>query len=224
MVVVCHPAVAPVIVQLPNLVSHIPAVVCRIENRNPVGRQRHRPTLEVARGNRNRCRRRHRHQRKPPVIGLAVANGGRVSVRIRRARKIGSRQRDLLLPCGDPHHLVRHPVRHVVRLDKKCPGIPVIAHLGFEGPERGAHERSVPRRGNRLRRTPRRRHSPPQPQTAGNPARHPASPSTHPTAPQPTQPTVPPCHHRASRSGYQPSLRPSPRFFRGTEPFRRTVP
>ena len=150
MVIIRQTAVTAVVVQLADLIRHIPAIVRRIEYRDAVRCQRHRAAQEIRRRSRwivdhdGRCRR-HRHQRDAPHIRLLIPERARVVLIARRMRKVSRRDRHLLLPRRDPEHLVWHPLRRVVRFEEKGRAVPVVAHLRLERRKRSRHQQPVPR-------------------------------------------------------------------------------
>ena len=116
-VVVRASAMSAPLIQLPNFRRHFAAIILRIENRNPIRRDRDRPAQESPLDRQRRLRR-HRRKRKLPRI---------------RARVI-LRQRHLLLPRRDAdHHVVRG---HPIALDEKEPLIPAHIHFRRERLER----------------------------------------------------------------------------------------
>ena len=154
MVIIRQTAVTAVVVQLADLIRHIPAVVRRVEDRDAVRRQRHRTAKEVRRRSRwivdhDRRRRRHWHQRDAPNIRLLIPERARVVLIARRMRKVSRRDRHLLLPRRDPEHLVRHTLRRVVRFEEKGRPVPAVAHLRLERRKRSCHQQPVPRRRQR---------------------------------------------------------------------------
>ena len=86
-VIVCTTAVPTPLVQFPNLIRDVTAIVLWIENGNAVHGQRDRTTQEAALDHRG-LGGGNRLQRDAPSIVLEVV----------------LRQRDLLLPCRDPNH------------------------------------------------------------------------------------------------------------------------
>ena len=144
-VVIRAPAMPAVRVEFADRLRKLPRVVARIENRNAIRAERHRAAEEIAR-KRDRRGRSHRHERDAPDIRLAITQRSRVRLRVRDIAKVAHRNRQLLLPRGDPHHRRRHQrrIRHRVALDVKVGGVVVKADVRFEGRKRRGHQRAIP--------------------------------------------------------------------------------